>query len=156
MATAPLTYIFDRLRSDSPIRTDEEDVVARRFDVPVARPFRLDGSVHLSVQASDEAIDHLIQPGAKVQATSSSRLFGNPLVRASAAVDGRLDTDWVPAGTTGQWLKLTFPPRRLDHLSIQNDAFPGRTPISELRITFSDGSSVTAPVDQSTGFVAVP
>ena len=54
-----------------------------------------------------------------VRATSTSRAFGLPTVRASQALDGRPDTAWLPAvPVVGQSLRITAPPRRVDHVEL--------------------------------------
>ena len=58
-----------------------------------------------------------------MRATSTSRAFGLPTVRASQALDGRPDTAWLPAvPVVGQSMRISAPPRRVDHV----DAHPGR------------------------------
>jgi arabinofuranan 3-O-arabinosyltransferase len=148
---APLTYLFDRARQGPLLGGDEERGIVRLFSVSALRSFVLRGTAHLDSMAPDDQIDRLIRGNTDVQATSSSRLFDNPRVRASAALDGKRATAWLAAGTTGQWLRVTFPPRVLDHLSLLTDKGPGRTPITNVRLTFSDGSSVPEAVNTTTG-----
>ena len=48
-----------------------------------------------------------------VAVTSSSRAFGDPLVRGSKAFDGDPGTGWVPGRSIdGEWLEATFPEER--------------------------------------------
>ena len=57
------------------------------------------------------------------------------------AFDGDPDTEWVPSGTVGEELTITFPPTDLHELTVHLDQAKDRTPITELTATFSDGST---------------
>jgi arabinofuranan 3-O-arabinosyltransferase len=149
LATAPLSYAFDRARNDLPLGRDEEQGIVRRFAVPSTRRFTLTGDVHLDPAIGDQAIDELLGSPPEVEATSSSRYLGGFNARASAALDGDPKTAWIPRGTAGQWLRFTFPERRLSHLEVQTQRVVGRTLISEMRVTFLDGSTVAGHVDSN-------
>jgi arabinofuranan 3-O-arabinosyltransferase len=146
MASSDLAFVFERARSGSQFLPDEEQGILRRFDVPVSRTFSLSGLARLDRGAPDEEIDRLVRVAGPVSASSSSRFLDDPALRASAALDGNPDTAWVPAGTVGQWIRVTFPRRRLDRFGMEAQSMPGRTPISQIRVAFPDGSSFTRPV----------
>src|SRR5439155_17692952 len=150
---APLTYLFDRLRSDSPLVHDDETSLVRQFRVPTPRLFALAGQVRLSTLASDAAIDRVTAGFQPVQATSSSRFRSNPAFRGSEVLDGDPATAWVPQGRLGQWVRIAFPKRTVGRVFVRAQWFPGRTPITGIRLDFSDGSHVKAsPSDLQGGF----
>src|SRR5207244_478088 len=151
LQASPLSYVFERARAGSSPAFSEERDIGRLFDVPSTRSFTVRGMAHLDPRVSDQAIDSLIGGGSPVQATSSSRLLDNPVLRASAALDGDASTAWVPATGVGAWLRVSFPSRLLGQLSMLAQNVPGRSPVTEVRVSFSDGSSVSGRVNAKTG-----
>ncbi|MCB1040411.1 MAG: DUF3367 domain-containing protein, partial [Acidimicrobiales bacterium] len=82
------------------VRTSPEPDMARTFELPDARSFRLVGQVRLSPSAADEVIDRALGlPDADhggVTATSKRRLPGGLSNRAMNAIDGDPDTWYSP------------------------------------------------------------
>jgi arabinofuranan 3-O-arabinosyltransferase len=146
LSSAALTYLFDRARSDSPFQSDEETGISRRFEVPASRSFDVSGTLHLGSLA-DQQIDLLLRGPTDFTASSSSRFLGSATVRAGNAIDGDPNTAWTPQGGIGQWLKLTFPPRKLKHIRVQTSVGFGRGRITKLKVTFSDGTVQVGDVD---------
>ena len=143
-----LTYLFERSRTGSGRQASEERAVRRRFESPPDSAFVVTGVGALNRTANDDQIDRLVYGPRPVTVTSTSRLFDNPAVRGSAAFDGDPSTSWVPAGTTGESLTLTFPPHTIDRIGIDAAvATPGgagnaRSSILQVAATLSDGSVV--------------
>ena len=155
LAQAPLSFLFDRARTDAPLSIDEEIGLQRRFDLPAAASFALGGTAHLDPATSDQEIDRLLRGHTPVRASSSSRLLDAPSVRASMVLDGDPETAWIPKGTVDEWVEVRFHRRRLDHLSLLAETQPGRQHVSRVKVTFSDGSSVSSPVNPFTGRQAI-
>jgi arabinofuranan 3-O-arabinosyltransferase len=155
LARAPLTYAFDRSRTDAPLSIDEEVGLQRLFDLPAAASLALGGMAHLDPAASDQEIDRLVRGHTPVRAFSSSRLLDAPNLRASMVLDGDPKTAWIPKGTVGEWFEVHFPERRLHHLSLLAQTQPGRQHVTRVSLTFSDGSSVSSPVNPFTGEQAI-
>jgi arabinofuranan 3-O-arabinosyltransferase len=152
LSDVPLTFLFDRARTNKYLGGDEEVGLFRQFRSPVPRDFTLGGTVHLAFAAPDDAIDQLIGAGTAVRATSSGRFFASPRFRASQAVDGDRSTEWVPQGNVGAWIQVTFPTRDVDRLTVVPDTGPGRRRISALDVTFSDHSTIHATPDANGRF----
>jgi arabinofuranan 3-O-arabinosyltransferase len=151
LAAAPLTYLFERSRTGTPLTRDEEPGIQRLFDVAADRSFGLRVAGHLDRFAPDDQIDRLVGGTGDVVATSSSRLLSAPQVRASQAIDGDPDTAWVPQGTVDQWVRFAFPVHEVSRLDVDTQRGFGRTPITDLLATFSDGSTVVLHVDPKDG-----
>jgi len=137
----PFAYVFERARTGSRSDRDEEVRLTRRFEVPTKTLFSITGSVHLDRDAPDDEIDTAVLGDTDVHVTSSSRLFGSPTLRGSAALDGDPDTAWIPAGTVGESLTVSFPRHVIDHLEVDTSRGQDRTPILTLTAEFSDGST---------------
>jgi arabinofuranan 3-O-arabinosyltransferase len=141
LAKHPLTFLFERARSGNIGEPDEEVVLRRRFDVPTRADFRLFGTVTLNRSSSDDQIDQALLGKHRVRVTSSSRLFGNPLLRGSAALDGNAETEWVPQGSRGESLTIEFPPHPIDRITVDTNVRSKHTLIQKLRAIFPDGTS---------------
>jgi arabinofuranan 3-O-arabinosyltransferase len=146
VARAPLTYLFDRARTTVPLEQDEEQTLARRFRVPGNLTFDIHGTARVRPDVAEDVLDTLLHGPTDVSATSSSRYLGAFPLRASSAIDGENGTAWIPQGNTGEWLKLTFPSRKLGQMTIRTATGLGRGRIDALRLTFSDGSFIVAKV----------
>ena len=122
--SAPLTYVLTRLRQDPTDRTreDEERSIARVFRVPEDREFTLRGSARLSGRAADVILDEVLGVAESgLEVTSSLRLSGSRIDRASAALDGDLTTSWRSAfgRADGESITVTTAePRLFDHLDL--------------------------------------
>ena len=141
-----LTYLFERTRGDDPYRRsrvpdpnrgdvpidrnldaalisdpgDGEEAIERTIDPPATRAYDLSGWVSPAPDASDAALDRLAGYRGPVRATSSARWQSRPRYRASAALDGRADTEWVaPRRSPRPWLAwATRRPRTLRSLVV--------------------------------------
>jgi arabinofuranan 3-O-arabinosyltransferase len=153
LARAPLTYVFERARTTTAADRDEETAVARRFEIPGAASFVLDGTARLNVHAPDQAIDRFLNGPSPVVVTSSSRLLDDPRVRGSAAFDANPATAWVPEGTVGQWLATRFPVRRLGSFTVVTDTRRGHTPITGMKAELSDGTTVVGHTSSVPGVI---
>jgi arabinofuranan 3-O-arabinosyltransferase len=123
LAVTPLDVVMSRAAGD-PGRADddEERVLDRRFWLPDGRSFAVAGRVAAGDGLPEPVLDQLAGGPGEVVASSSSRAFDSPGVRASAALDRDRDTAWVPAGQgPGEWIDLSFPRRDLDHLVVRQD-----------------------------------
>jgi arabinofuranan 3-O-arabinosyltransferase len=143
LSSSPITYLFERQRTGTPDDVDQELTVRRRFEVPDTRSFAIAGTAALDQTAPDREIDRLLLGPSSVQVDSSSRLFGFPANRGSMAFDGNPKTEWVPSGNVGQSLTVSFHPRKIDKVVVSTDLSKGRSPITGVTATFSDGSSVS-------------
>ena len=95
-ATHPLVFVLTKETA-----MDSRSLI-RRINVPTARDFVLTGTTQLSTFAKDDAIDRTFglrdADHGGVTATSTKRL-GDPIARASSALDGNPRTAWnTPAG----------------------------------------------------------
>jgi arabinofuranan 3-O-arabinosyltransferase len=142
LASSPITYVFERQRTRSPFDVDEELSLRRRFEVPDSRSFAISGTASLDRTAPDDRIDRLLLGPARVHVDSSSRALGLPVNRGSMAFDGDPSTDWVPSGDVGQRLTVSFPRQKIGRIVVRTDLSKSRSPITGVRATFSDGSSV--------------
>ncbi len=131
LAQTPIDVVFSRVRGTESSGDDEEIGLNRDFTLPQERTFRLYGLVRPDSAAADERIDALLGYRGNVVATSSSRVFGSPDVRASFAVDGSPYTGWSPASpVVGQSLTLRGPPQRVDHIDVLQPAGATGAPAS--------------------------
>ena len=123
LATTPIDVLLSRVAGD-PRRTDddEESELSRSFWLPDTRTFQASGRMSASTELPEPVIDRLAGASTSATATSSSRAFGSPTVRASRAFDGNRDTAWIPATRgEGEWIQADFPTRRLDHVVVRQD-----------------------------------
>lgn len=104
-----LTVLVTRARADprDPFRSDEEVAMARVFDLPAPRSFRLSGAARLAPRAADEVVDLALGSTGPV-ARSSGRVTGGVETRAAAAFDGDTATAWRPpfGDQIGRWVEL--------------------------------------------------
>ena len=123
LATTPIDVLLSRVAGD-PRRTDddEESELSRSFWLPDTRTFSASGRMAASVGLPEPVIDRLAGASTTASATSSSRAFNSPTVRASRAFDGSRDTAWIPATRgEGEWIQADFPARELDHVVVRQD-----------------------------------
>ena len=121
-----LSYVFHR--RTAPLDSgavDEETALHRRIDLPVARPFTVEGKLRLSPDIGDDQLDALLGVGG-AKMTSSSGLRGDARSRASKAIDGDTTTSWQsslnPEGP--QWVEFAAPTSisgTLDSLTVLAD-----------------------------------
>ena len=100
-ADHPLTLSMERARIDpaESVREDEELALARKWTLPTARNFTLSGVARLDAHA-DEGITDALLGVVGPTATSTRRLPGDLLARATSAIDGDPTTAWTPAFDT--------------------------------------------------------
>jgi arabinofuranan 3-O-arabinosyltransferase len=120
LAASPLDVVLARAEGDpARLDDDEERTLDRSFWLPDARSLKLSGFVRAGPDLLEPEVDQLAGAAGDVVASSSSRAFDGIGVRASQALDGDLDTAWVPAGRgVGEWIELRFPRRTLDHVTV--------------------------------------
>ncbi len=154
LARLGMTYLFVRARAAAVGAADEESRIARRFVTAGTRPYALSGTMQLNRSASDADLDSVLLPPGDVTATASSRVFGNPDVRGSAAVDGDPRTEWLAGTGEPQTLAISFPRHTVRHVTVTTDVRPGRAVVTRLLAVFPDGSSIAAgPADPTTGVI---
>jgi len=124
----PVDLVLTRVRGTGLPGDDEESGLARDLDLPVDRRYRVYGLIKPGT-LSERDLDTLAGAGAGVSATSTSRAFDLPTLRASQAVDGDRSTAWVPgAPVVGQSLTLRAPARVIDHVDVTQLDPLGRRP----------------------------
>ena len=124
----PVDVVLSRVRGTGLPGDDEEVGLARDLTLPVARDYRVYGLVRAGA-LSERDLDALAGATSAVVATSTSRAFDLPTVRASRAVDGRRDTAWVPGSpVVGQRLTVSGPRRTVDHVDVTQLGAGGRRP----------------------------
>jgi arabinofuranan 3-O-arabinosyltransferase len=156
----PVDVVLTRVRGTAPAADDEETGLNRDLAVPVSRDYQLSGIVRLGSEPSERDLDVLAGAYGPVRASSTSRAFGLPTVRASQAIDGRTDTAWAPAGpVVGQSLTISAPPRRVDSVSLTLSG-PGRPGsldrITRVRISLDGRPGTDANVGPRTTRIPVP
>ena len=94
----PLTLSMERQRIDpaESVREDEELALARKWSLPTTRTFTLTGTARLDTHADETVTDALLGVVGPT-ATSTRRLPGDLLARATSAIDGDPTTAWTPA-----------------------------------------------------------
>ena len=108
-----------------PPRSSPETAIVRQFSLPVGRRFSVLGTARLSNAVPDDVLDRLLgrHNALVVDATSSSRMPGNLGATASATLDGKPSTVWMPGlgrvADVGSWLQYRLRrPITLSHLSL--------------------------------------
>ena len=118
----PVDVVLSRARGGE-LAADEETGLARDVTVPLTRSYRAYGVVRPASRLPETDLDVLAGATTEVRATSTSRAFGLPTLRASQALDGRTDTAWLPgAPAAGQALELAAPARRVAHVDVAQPA----------------------------------
>jgi arabinofuranan 3-O-arabinosyltransferase len=148
LTTTPVDVLLRRrLGRPGTAGDDEESRLQRDITLPVTRSYRVHGHVRASASVPDAVLQQLLGQRASVTATASSREFGNPLLRATAAVDdvrpGRADlgTGWQPADpAVGQWIEVHLPRGPVDAVTVTQPV-PGQGRATAVRATITlDGS----------------
>ncbi len=142
-ASRPLVFVMNRENG-----MDGRTLI-RRFDVPTARSFELSGSAQIGTFAKDDAIDRALglrdaQHGG-VTATSSRRL-GDPIARASSAIDGDPTTAWNTPVVKIANVKMKVEvgqPIVVDHLNLKLIADGRHSIPTEFAITTAEGQRQT-------------
>ncbi len=130
----------------------------RRFDLPAARTFSFGATAQISTFADDDLIDRAVGlPAADeggITATSSERL-GNPIARASSAIDGDAATAWsTPIGKLKEVelaLELAAPVT-IDRLDLQFVADGRHSLPTTIDLTADDGTARTITIPESVRF----
>ena len=160
LATTPLDVVLTRQAGD-PARADddEERALERSFWLPDERVFHAVGSAAAGPDLPEPAVDQLAGLPAGIVARSSSRAFDSMGVRASAAIDGNLDTAWVPGHGAGDWIELAFPPTRVDHVTITQEVpkgLKGVDVVTEAELSMNGRPPIAAHLRQGTVRIALP
>jgi arabinofuranan 3-O-arabinosyltransferase len=141
LSRKPVDVVLGRQRGTALTDDDEETGLARDLTLPVARDYRAYAVVRPSRQLPEKDIDTLAGATPTVTATSTSRAFGLPTLRASQALDGKRDTGWLPGEpTVGQAMEIAAPRRRVDHVDV-TQAGGGSDWITRVRLEL-DGEPV--------------
>ncbi len=121
LALTPLDVALSRVSGVPADPTDDEETgLERGFSLPGSRTFRPYGVAQATADLPEGELDTLAGADGVVLATSSSRAFDLPTVRASAALDGDPATAWVPGrDVVGETLTVSAPSRRLDHVDLR-------------------------------------
>ena len=115
LADHHVTVVLTRERSNprEPVRTDPELQIVRAVPLGDVLEVAVSGTARLAATAPSELIDSLVgigpsASGMSVSASSSGRLAGDLLSRASAVLDGDPATAWTGrfGPQSGQWLEL--------------------------------------------------
>ncbi|HVQ96755.1 MAG TPA: alpha-(1-_3)-arabinofuranosyltransferase family protein [Mycobacteriales bacterium] len=126
----PVDVVLTRVRGTGATDDDEETSLARDFDLPVDRDYRLYGIIRPST-LNERDLDVLAGAGDGVTASTTSRAFDLPTLRGSQAVDGDPDTAWVPgAPVIGQSLTIEAGARVIDHVDVTQSA-ADRKPLAD-------------------------
>jgi arabinofuranan 3-O-arabinosyltransferase len=150
-----LTFLMTRLRGSQAeyLRTDEEPMLVRQFEVPTARQFALSGVARLDGRAGDDALAPFLDANdlATAGARSSSHLEGDLRARATSAIDGDGTTAWTPAygPSVGEWVEVERAGRQattFDHLDLEVVADGRHSVPTQLRITPDDGPAFDVEV----------
>jgi arabinofuranan 3-O-arabinosyltransferase len=113
LAATPVDVVLTRVSGTAAVDDDEEARLDRDITLPDSREYRVYGLVRQDRGAPDAVLDVVQGVAGDVAVTSSSRAFGDPLVRGSKAFDGDPGTGWVPGRSIdGEWLEATFPEER--------------------------------------------
>ncbi|MDX1619825.1 MAG: alpha-(1-_3)-arabinofuranosyltransferase family protein [Nitriliruptorales bacterium] len=144
----PIDVLLERAVVGSRV---EETTFARELPMLPRRSY--DGSVtaRLHRTIADDVLDELFGWDGPVTATSSSRADGGSFgLRASAALDGKGDTAWIPGqGQVGEWIEVRMPPARRSSLVLDQLAQPGEagaTSISEVIVELNGVTELTSRV----------
>ena len=153
LTSTPIDVVLSRALGTQSPDDDEETGLDRNFTLPQSRTFRIYGIVRPDSAAADDTIDRLLGVSGDVVATSSSRAFNNPDVRASFAVDGNPFTAWSPADPVpGSWLQLTGRARHVTHIDVRQP-----TPnITRVRIYLDGRLAADAPLQEGLNRIPVP
>ena len=157
LGQTPADVVLSRVRGTAAVDDDEEARLDRDFTSPDARQYRIYGLVRPDRGARDDLLDTLQGVTGDVVATSSSRAFGSPTVRASRAFDGDRNTGWVPGrAVDGEWLDATFDQQRTVSRVVIEQPEQAATWVSEAHL-FADGRQVaTAKLSRGRVEVAFP
>jgi arabinofuranan 3-O-arabinosyltransferase len=159
LSRTAIDVVLSRVRGTGLPDDDEEAVLARDFTLPIARQYRGYGLIGTG-RLDERQLDTLAgAPTRGVRATSTSRAFNLPTVRASQALDGNLSTAWVPGGpVVGQSMTIDAGgPRPVDHVDISQVNADGTAPadwVTRMRVSF-DGQPGEV-VDLRPGRTRVP
>ena len=119
LALTPIDVVLSRARGPKQRRTTRRPGWTGTSPSPLRRAYRLYGLLRPDSGAADDELDRLLGVVGDVEATSSSRAFDSPDVRASSAVDGDPFTAWSPGQPVfGSWLELDGAPRRVSHIDV--------------------------------------
>ena len=147
----PLDILLTRAQGTPAPGDDEEVSLERDLSIPNDRRFDARAVVRIDADRED-----LFDRVARIPAgaTSSSRIFDNPDVRASQAFDGSSRTAWIPGGDSpaGAWIQLAGPSRELPAVTIDQRKIPGAAETAwASRVTVTADGKVLASADVEPG-----
>jgi arabinofuranan 3-O-arabinosyltransferase len=152
----PVDVVLTRARGAT-AADDEETGLARNFSLPVGRTVVAGASIRPSAALPETDIDRLAGYTGPVRATSTSRAFGLPTLRASQALDGRPDTAWLPAvPVVGQALRISAPPRRVDHVDLTQVGRGLADWATRVRVSLDGRAVAVGAVTRGTSRVSFP
>ena len=156
LGRTPLDVVLSRVRgTDTPL-DDAETSLQRAFSLPDARTYRWYGLVRPGAGLTEADYDALAGLTGDVTASSTSQALGLPLFRSSLAVDGDLNTAWVPSEpVVGQSMTVRFPSRTIDHVDVIQDPVAGTTKLDSwaTRVGIAvDGTAVAEATAGPGGF----
>jgi arabinofuranan 3-O-arabinosyltransferase len=164
LSAVRLAYLLQRTTGDDPFQRglahgpysasyvpdagDAEQTIRRVFELPVNRSFSATAWVGVLPQTPDSTLDRLAGYRGPVRAESSGRFGGQPLWRASRALDGDPRTAWIgdydPAHPA--WIQWrAHRPAVIRALSLLPPAEPVRRP-TEVRISWPGAVTGALPV----------
>lgn len=160
LSSTPVDVILHRLTDSGSALGSGESRIHRVLSLPVDRTFRFTGTARLASTLPDDGIDELLGSERGVTASSTSRAFDNPGLRASAAIDGspglpNLLTSWVPADPVlGESIVASFPAQPLTEFSVdQPDS--GRI-ITRVLVSVNEGAPFEATLQRGHSLVRLP
>jgi arabinofuranan 3-O-arabinosyltransferase len=156
LAGTPVDVLLTRARGAT-AADDEETGLARDVTMPVGRTAVASALIRPSAALPEVDLDRVAGYTGPVRATSTSRAFGLPTVRASQALDGRPDTAWLPAvPVVGQSLRVSAPPRRVDHLELTQVGRDLTDWATQVRVALDGRVVATAPAVRGTTRISFP
>ena len=156
LAGTPVDVLLTRARGAG-AGDDEETGLARDVTLPAGRTAVASALIRPSAALPEVDLDRLAGYTGPVRATSTSRAFGLPTVRASQALDGRPDTAWLPAvPVVGQSLRISAPSRRVDHVELTQVGHNLTDWATRVQVALDGRVVATAPAAHGTTRISFP
>jgi arabinofuranan 3-O-arabinosyltransferase len=156
LAGVPVDVLLTRARGAT-AGDDEETGLARDLTMPVGRTAVAAALVRPSAAMPEPDLDRVAGYTGPVRATSTSRAFDLPTVRASQALDGRPDTAWLPAvPVVGKSLRISAPAGRVDHVELTQLGRNLTDWATRVRIALDGRVVATAPAVHGTTRISFP
>jgi len=159
----PLDVVLTRQAGDpSTSSDDEERAMNRQFWLPDTRSFAVSGRAGAGPDLPEPVVDQLAGAPTSIVATSSSRLFDSIDARASAALDGNLDTAWIPGGDhngEGEWIDLRVPAQTVNSITVVQaipKALKGARVATEGELSLNGGKPISVQLHEGVVNIPVP